>query len=203
MRDGNITKERLLDEATKLVQQKGFGATSVNELLLAAGIKKGTLYYHFPGKDDLGLALLERAKVAFLASVDEALSAPTPLAGLQRFFDAVLQRHRQKGFAGGCLFGNTALEMSDTSSPYAESTKSLFREWTRRIEAVILAGQSAGEIRLDVVAADLAQAIVSTIEGGIMISRLRKEEGPLKTCLTSLLTFVRAQGAAAIPTTAP
>ena len=193
MREGKITRERLLDEATKLVQQKGFGATSVNDLLLAAGIEKGTLYYHFPGKDDLGLELLERAKTGFLASMDEVLRTPTPLEGLLCFFDWVLERHRKKGFTGGCLFGNTALEMSDTNSPYAESVKSLFREWTARIEIVVVAGQQAGEIRSDISATDLAQVIVSTIEGGIMMSRLRKEEGPLKTCLDSLQTFVRAQ----------
>jgi TetR/AcrR family transcriptional repressor of nem operon len=191
MREGNVTRERLLDEATKLVQQKGFGATSVNDMLLAAGIKRGTLYYHFPGKEDLGLELLERAKVTFLASVDEALSAPTPREGLARFFDAVLERHRKKGFTGGCLFGNTVLEMSDTSSPYAESMKRLFSEWTGKIEAVLLTGQQAGDFRSDISAADLAQVIVSTIEGGIMMSRLRKEEGPLKACLDSLQTFVR------------
>lgn len=192
MRDGHLTRERLLDEATKLVLQKGFGATSVNQLLAAAGVKKGTLYYHFPGKDDLGLALLERAKVGFLASVDETLAGSTPLDGLLRFFESVLERHRAKGFSGGCLFGNTVLEMSDTNSPFAESMKSLFREWIAKIEAVLRAGQAQGEIRGDMPAGDLAQVIVSTIEGGIMASRLRKEEGPLKTCLQSLATFVKA-----------
>ena len=66
MHHGTQTRERLLEEATELAQRKGFGATSVNDLLVATGIKKGTLYYHFPGKDDLGLAVLERAKAAFL-----------------------------------------------------------------------------------------------------------------------------------------
>ncbi len=193
MGEGELTRERVLDEATKLVLEKGFGATSVNDLLAAAGIKKGTLYYHFPGKDALGLAVLERARTAFLASVDECLSATTPQRGLRRFFDFVLARHRSRGFVGGCLFGNTALEMSDASARYADCVSDLFQQWTSRIEAVILAGQRADQFRSDIPAEHLAQVIVSTIEGGIMMSRLQKQEGPLKRCLDCLQTFVGAE----------
>ncbi len=192
MHEGELTKERLLEEATKLVHDKGFRATSLNDLLTAAGIKKGTLYYHFPGKDDLGLAVLERAKAKFLTTLDEVLTAPTPAESLQRFLEFVFQRHRGRGFVGGCLFGNTALEMSDANSRYADSVSQLFRQWTGRIAAVIHAGQNAGQFRRDIPAESLAQVVVSTVEGGIMISRLQKEEGPLKACLDSLKTFLRA-----------
>lgn len=192
MHAGELTKERLLEEATKLVHEKGFGATSLTELLTAAGIKKGSLYYHFPGKDDLGLAVLERAKANFLSALDEVLSVPTPAGAIQRFLEFVLERHRNRRFVGGCLFGNTALEMSDTNSHFAESVSHLFGQWIEKITAVIAAGQKAGQFRRDIPAGSLAQMIVSTVEGGIMMSRLRKEEGPLKTCLDCLKTFLWA-----------
>lgn len=192
MHEGEFTKERLLEEATKLVHDKGFRATSLSDLLTAAGVKKGTLYYHFPGKDDLGLAVLQRAKTKFLTTLDEVLTAPTPAGSLQRFLEFVLERHRGRGFVGGCLFGNTALEMSDVNARYADSVSQLFRQWTDRIAAVVRAGQEAGQFRRDIPPGDLAKVIVSTVEGGIMISRLQKEEGPLKACLDSLKTFLWA-----------
>ncbi len=102
MNSAQLTKQRILDEATKLVHEKGFRATSLHDLLAAAGIKKGTLYYHFPGKDDLGLAVLERAKAKFLATLDEVLTAPTPAEGLQQFFEFALSKHRSRRFVGGC-----------------------------------------------------------------------------------------------------
>ena len=104
----------------------------------------------------------------------------------------VLKKHRSKRFVGGCLFGNTALEMSDANTRYADCVSELFRQWTGRVAAVILAGQKAGQFRADIPAGDLAQVIVSTVEGGIMMSRLQKEEGPLKTCLDCLKTFLWA-----------
>ncbi|WP_347245033.1 TetR family transcriptional regulator C-terminal domain-containing protein [Thermogutta sp.] len=130
------------------------------------GITKGSLYYYFPGKDDLGLAVLERAKKRFLATLDELLAAPTPAQSLEQFFDFVLNKHRSERFAGGCLFGNTALEMSDVNSRFAESVAELFQEWIGRLAKVIRAGQAAGQFRADIPAEDLAEVIVSTIEGG-------------------------------------
>jgi TetR/AcrR family transcriptional repressor of nem operon len=137
------------------------------------------------------LAVLERAKARFLAALDEVLTAPAPAEGLQQFFEYALSKHRSKRFVGGCLFGNTALEMSDANVRFADSVSQLFREWTGRLAAVILAGQKAGQFRADIPAESLAQVIVSTVEGGIMLSRLQKEEGPLKTCLDSLGSFLR------------
>lgn len=191
MRDGEATRQRLLDVATQLVHERGFLATSLSDLLNAAGIKKGSLYYHFPGKDDLGLAVLQRAKGQFLQALNERLAAPTPAQSLERFFDFVLEWHRGKGFVGGCLFGNTALETSDTHRRYANAVREVFREWIDRLAAVIRAGQSAGQFRADIPAPTLAEVTVATIEGGIMLARLHKAEGPLRACLESLRTFLR------------
>lgn len=185
-----LTKQRILDEATRLVHLKGFHATTLNDLLAAAGTTKGTLYYHFPGKDDLGLAVLERAKASFLAALDEVLAAATPAQGFQRFLKFVLKKHRSHRFVGGCLFGNTALEMSDTDQRYADAVREVFQQWSGRLAGLIRAGQAAGQFRADMPAETLAQVIVATVEGGILLSRLYKKQGPLKACLDSLRAFV-------------
>lgn len=186
MRRGDATRERLLTETERLAHRSGFSRTSVNTVLQAAGVKKGALYHHFPGKDELGLAVLARARTAFLSFIDTALTAPSPREGLDRFFVAVLQAHRDRGFVGGCLWGNTALELSDSSSAHTEIVEKVFDEWISRLERMIRAGQEAGQIRTDLPAGDLARLVVACIEGGIMQSRIRKHEGPLKICLASL-----------------
>lgn len=193
MRNAQATRERLLNEMTRLVQRQGFGSTSVNDVLQAAGFKKGTLYYHFPAKEELGLAVLERARDDFLAFLDSALAAPTPMEALERFFKAALGEHRKSGFVGGCLWGNTALEMSDSNPVYAGFVKQVFDEWLCRIKRVIHAGQEAGQIRTDQPAAELARLVVAGIEGGIMMSRLTKHEEPLSSCLDGLMALLVAE----------
>ncbi len=191
MIEGKSTKERILDEANSLVLKKGFRATSLHDLLDVAGVKKGTLYYYFPSKDHLGLAVLERAKSEFLVTLDEILAPTSPEQSLQNFLEYVLNHHRENGFSGGCLFGNTALEMSDTSNEFARSVEDLFKTWAQRLESVLLSGQKKRVFRSDLPALELAYSILSAIEGGIMLSRLQKDEMPLKSCFNSLKAFLR------------
>src|SRR3970282_549251 len=59
-RDASETKQRILDAAKAQVLERGFAATSVDDIQRAAGISRGTFFYHFPSKDDLARALIER-----------------------------------------------------------------------------------------------------------------------------------------------
>ena len=183
---GERTREKITRAAAELFCRQGFAATSVNDLLQAAGVKKGSLYFHFPGKDDLALEVLRQAEEGFMDFLDAALTGPTPADRLDNFFRRALEIHRGRGFVGGCLFGNTALEASDCNPRYACRVAEVFDRWIGKIEAVISFAQVEGQIRNDLPAEILAQLVVSSVEGGIMLARLKKEEEPLSCCLDSL-----------------
>lgn len=59
-RDGTKTRTRILDAAQTEILGKGFAATSVDDIQKAADISRGTFFYHFPTKDDLAKALIQR-----------------------------------------------------------------------------------------------------------------------------------------------
>lgn len=188
---GDLTKERILSEATKLFHQKGFGATSVNDLMSATGIKKGSLYFHFSSKEEIGLAVLEQAKDSFTHYMDTNLVGETPSECLIHYFEAVFRNHELSNFSKGCLFGNTALEVSESNEGYSKIVESLFAEWIVRIEDVVSDAQKQGQVRNDLDANVLAYHIVSTIEGGIMLSKLTKDGKPLSLCLDSLKVLLQ------------
>ena len=190
---GEKTKEKITRSAAELFRRQGFAATSVNDLLQSAGVKKGSLYFHFPGKDDLALEVLRQAEEGFMDFLDAALTGPTPAARLDNFFQCALEIHRGNGFVGGCLFGNTALEASDCNPRYACRVAEVFDRWSVKIEAVISDAQIEGQIRKDLPAEVLAQFVVSSVEGGIMLARLKKEEEPLSRCLDSLRIFLELE----------
>jgi TetR/AcrR family transcriptional repressor of nem operon len=187
---GERTKERITRAAADLFCRQGFAATTVNDLLEAAGVKKGSLYFHFPGKDDLALEVLQQAEIEFMDFLDSALGGLTPAARLDNFFRQALEIHRGSGFVGGCLFGNTALEASDCNPHYACRVAEVFTRWMEKIRVVIAEAQAVGEIRIDLPAGVLAQFVVSSIEGGIMLARLQKKEEPLSRCLDTLRTLL-------------
>jgi TetR/AcrR family transcriptional repressor of nem operon len=187
---GEMTKQKILDDAAKIFQRKGFGATSINDLLSATGVTKGNLYFHFPGKETVGIAVLQQESERFMRFLDEALTGSTPAACLDNFFRMALSKHQKTGFVGGCLFGNTALEASDTFPVYAQMVATVFDEWTGKIQRKVADAQALGLIRQDLPAEQLAQMIVATIEGGIMQSRLQKSAVPMTRCLDTLRTVL-------------
>ncbi len=183
---GEQTREKILAEARQIFKRKGIRATTINDLLEAAGITKGNLYFHFSDKEAIGLEVLKREQRLFYDFLDQAFSGKSAAAGLDNFFCKALEKHRQQSFVGGCLFGNTALETSDTAPLFAALVQEVFAEWINVFAEKIAAAQTARQIRTDLPAGELAELAVVTIEGGIMLSRLQKSAAPLKRSLETL-----------------
>jgi len=184
------TRDSLVCAAAKLAAIKGFDRTSVQDVMAEAGVGKGSFYHHFPTKDALGLAVLEQDRNGFMAMLDACIDEKRGMAALDCFFEAALAKHRASGFAGGCLWGNTALEMSDTNPAFVEPVDQVFRMWVGKLGKAIEEGQADGAIRVDVNASELAQLIVETVEGAIMLARLRKDEAPMRSGLALLQKMI-------------
>jgi TetR/AcrR family transcriptional repressor of nem operon len=187
---GEMTRARVLETAWSLVNTRGFNITSINDIIQATGVKKGNLYFHFPSKEDLGLAILQEAKSDFLEFLSNSLQGERPLEKLSNFFDAVLEKHRKTNFVGGCIFGNTALEMSDNNPRFSNLIKEVFRQWTAIITELLIEAREAGDLKQEISPPLLSKQIVASIEGGIMMARLSKNEDDLQDCLKSLRTLL-------------
>lgn len=160
---GEFTRERILGTARHLFRTRGFHAVSISDLVDAVGLRKGSLYFHFSGKEDLARAVFAEASAEFLTILDRTLDGENPGQALERFFHRLLDTHLAAGFVGGCLFGNTAVEMSDANPQFAQQVADLFDAWTARLAAVVDRAQEKGQIRKDLPARMLAQQIVATL----------------------------------------
>jgi len=183
---GEQTRDRILDVATTLMNQKGIGATTIQDIASALEMKKASLYFHFHDKDAICCAVLERAFEDFRGFLTDALQGDTAGKQLDNFFNKALEKHRSSDFVGGCIFGNSALETSDSNTKFAEIIRLVFEEWSGMLCKTIETAQSEGQVRNDLPAALLATQIIATIEGGIMLSRLYKDERPMRECLDML-----------------
>ena len=190
---GQRTRAELIGAMRSAIQRNGVARSSISDVLEATGIKKGSLYFHFADKDDLALAALEQAGENFLAFVDESLEGDTPWQRLEGFLERAIADHRRVGFVGGCVFGNTTLEMADADPRYGEVLSRVFDGWIRRLAEVIGQGQEAGEVRADMPAAALARHMVAVTEGGIMQARLGKAETALREPLETLKRLIQPQ----------
>ncbi len=181
-----MTREKILDAARDLFNTKGFNATTINDLVEVTGVKKGCLYFHFSSKDEIAREVFQEASHEFMEFLDDALGGGNPGESLNNFIRSALEKHIAAGFVGGCIFGNTALEMCDTDTEFSHMVERFFDEWIGRLSSVVERAQQTGQLRNDIPDDVVAKQIIATIEGGIMMSRLKKNEAPMRECLDAL-----------------
>ena len=188
------SKEKILSAAENLIHKKGIEATSISDLQEATGLTRSSLYFHFPNKHALCRQVLEQEWERFRAMLEETVSPDKPMGGLPDLFQAFLELNRENEYVGGCIFGNTALEMSDSDESFAGVLEEIFDEWKEELEDALAAAQRRGEVRSDMGAGALATQTVATIEGAIMLARLKKEDETFRACMEGLERFLAADG---------
>jgi AcrR family transcriptional regulator len=110
-------RERILEAASRLFLRDGFRAVGVDTIVAEAGVAKMTLYAHFPSKDDLIAAYLERANERFWQWLEGAIAdVDDPKDSLMAMFDAV-GRLANDPRCLGCTFQGTAAEFPDPHHP--------------------------------------------------------------------------------------
>jgi AcrR family transcriptional regulator len=165
------TRTRLVLTAMQLFWEKGYGSTSVADVLQAAKLNSGSLYHFFPGKQDLLIAVLDLYQAGIRAMLLEpawrGVSDP-----IERVF-ALLARYRQSlqdtDCFYGCPIGSLALELHEPDPPVRERLAANFTAW---IEAIHECLQAAGP-RLPPACErrELAAFVLTTMEGGVMQAR--------------------------------
>ena len=115
---GSAKREQLVEAALRLFYRDGFHATGIDAILREAGVAKMTLYNHFPSKEALILAALERRDARLRAWLSETVEgmASGPRERLLAVFDAAESLFRQEDF-NGCAFVRACGEFRDPSDP--------------------------------------------------------------------------------------
>ena len=131
-------RDRILDAATTLFYERGVTAVGMSELVEVAGTGKNVLYRHFPGKDELVLAYLQRFAERLEARMDEATADLPPDRALGALVEHVagLVSHRRHR---GCPFRNYLRETRDTISPAGRFALARVRGLRRRAEDLCVA----------------------------------------------------------------
>ena len=169
------TRDRLIQTAMKLFWEKGYGSTSVADLLQAAGVNSGSLYHFCPGKQDVLLAVLD----AYRGGIDEMLLAPAWKGvddPIERVF-ALLVRYRlgivQTDCGYACPIGSLALEIHEPDPPVRKALAANFKAWTDAVEACLVAAGPRLPGALE--RRELARFVLTAMEGGVMQARTHRD----------------------------
>ena len=167
------TAERILDVAERLVQLRGFNGFSYADVAAELDITKASLHYHYPGKAELGVALLNRYTERFAAALD-AIDENTaePLAKLHAYSELYLEVLRGQRM---CLCGMLAAEYRTLPDAMQQAVLSFFdinEVWLAR---VLETGRADGTLRFDGTAEEAARMIIGSLEGAMLIAQPRDD----------------------------
>jgi TetR/AcrR family transcriptional repressor of nem operon len=163
------TSARILDVAERLVQLRGFNGFSYADVAAELGVTKASLHYHFPGKAELGEALINRYAGRFneaLQGIDRnGGNVQGKLEAYAALYAGVLREQRM------CLCGMLAADYETLPPAMRVAVVRFFDENEAWLERVLEQGHAEGAVRYPGRARDQAQLIIGALEGAMLVSR--------------------------------
>jgi AcrR family transcriptional regulator len=183
------TKVRLIAAARRLFLSRGYEATGVAEILRAAGVNSGSLYYFFKTKEELLLAVLDWYTANLYPEVIDPVVARV-VDPIERIF-GVLKGYRQlltsTGCTIGCPIGNLALEMSEKSEAVRQKIALNFENWRKAIRSFLI--DAGDRLPREVDRDTLATFILTVMEGGVMQARAQRSLAPFEASVAILREY--------------
>jgi len=176
--------------ADRLFHERGVAATSVDEVLAAAGAGKGQLYRYFESKDALVSAVVDHRLDRYLLAHFAALERVETLDELGSHLDDLVEAHRVNDLAGGCPVGSLALELKGRDEPLRRRLAGVLDRWETSLCTGLERLAARGELRADVAPERLAGAFLASIQGAYLLSTVRRDvdsmSGPLHQAVEAL-----------------
>jgi TetR/AcrR family transcriptional repressor of nem operon len=187
---GRASRERIVERAADLFAERGIAATSVDEVLAAAGAGKGQFYHYFRSRDELAAAAVGYRCAQVVAGLTQALGAVSSLAGLEQALAGFVAGFEQTGMPG-CPIGTLATEVAGRNEAARLQAAAGFDAWERLLADALERMRQRGELRADAPPAVLATGLLASIEGGMVLSQARKDAASLRVAVDTGLAQVR------------
>ncbi len=179
-------RERLVQTTARLLQSQGYNSTGLNQILQESQVPKGSLYHYFPGgKEDLAVAAIEHATEDIAGKLQQLAMQPRPLmetlAAVIGFFIAELE---QSQFLKGCPVATIALEQAGANQKIQAACERAYGTWQSGL-AMLLAAHGLTQ------PARLAERVLAGLEGALLLSRARRDCGPLAQLKNDLPLYLQ------------
>lgn len=185
--------ERIMAVATDLFYTQGYRATGINEVIEKSGVAKATFYSHFPAKDDLAVAYLERAREEELIYLDQCLAAAKQ--PFERFLSVVasLKSWLIEHDFRGCPFINMASEVPNPDHRLRRVGIMLYEEVRERVKTLteeLIASDRKKYGHLD--AQEVSDEYMVIMAGTLALSGLHRKLWPAERALMAVRRLVGA-----------
>ncbi|HZC65339.1 MAG TPA: TetR/AcrR family transcriptional regulator [Candidatus Dormibacteraeota bacterium] len=193
MTKGAETRRAIIRQAAPIFNRRGYEGAAMSDLMAATGLEKGGIYRHFKNKQQLAAEAFDYAwDVAFQLRTKDTEQIPNSVDRLQQLVRNF--RERREGLVpGGCPLLNTAVDADNGNPLLRRKAERALEGWMNRLRKIVEQGKRAREIRPEIAAGEVAAAIISTLEGSLMISRLQRSERAIDQGCRHLARYLESE----------
>jgi TetR/AcrR family transcriptional repressor of nem operon len=166
------TRSKILDLAEQLWLGRGFNGFSYQHISRELGVKNAAIHYHFPHKEDLGIALVQRYRRR-LGRYIEAQAELAPAAKLEKFFelaDTYFQRDQQV-----CPTGILSVEFHTLPDALRDEAALFMRDMQQWAVSILKDGRAAGVMHFAPAEEVMGALLFSSLQGALQLARLEPE----------------------------
>lgn len=188
---GQATRNRIVDAATELIARQGVAGTGIEDVRAAAGVSGSQLYHYFDSKQALIRAVITRQADAEVEGPPR-IGALDSVEALRAWADAAIERQQENDCRGGCSLGSLAGELNTSDEESRTDLANGFMRWKDLILNGLRAMRDRGELRPDADLEDLAFALLSALQGGVLLSQTMRHVRPLESSMNAALAYVQS-----------
>ena len=174
------TREDILESVLETVHRQGLTATGLSELFKLSGASSGSFYNYFRSKHELGHALIDFEWSLLQANVLEPAIAQSnnPIEQLFWILDRLEEKQLKSPKCGGCLLGNLIVDLVEQDPSFREHLIQVFSKWEGALAQTLR--QAKPQLRTSVNPEQLAEQLLTAIEGAMLLGKLHRDETKLR-----------------------
>lgn len=186
---GAVTRSRIVNAAADLIYARGVDRTTLDDVMAESGVSKSQLYHYFADKDALVLEVIALQTERVLNAQQPHLGAIDSLKALRMWGDAIIKLN-VRAHTKGCPLGSLASELANDSEAARKSLAASFAMWSDSIERGLTKMRQSGALSPSANPHELAVALLSAVEGGLLLSKTTQTGRPLEIAIDMAIVHI-------------
>ena len=189
---GRETRTRIVGATAELVAERGVAGTSLDDVRARADVSKSQLYHYFADRDDLMRAVARAASDQVVAGQSELFARLDTIEGLRHWADALVALQAERGAKGGCPIGSLAGQLAERDEGARLELADGMARWESAIRDGLERMAARGELQPDADPRVLAQRTLAAVQGGLVLTQIRRDPHQLRSALDGALDTILA-----------
>lgn len=186
------TRKYIIEKSAPIFNYKGYAGTSMNDLIEATGLTKGSIYGNFENKDEVALAAFDYNFGNVVAHIRSKMETKKGSIEKLLVYPETYRNFLKLSFLKtGCPVLNTAAEADDTHPQLRQKAIDALKLWKTSVEKLIAIGIEKKEIKPTTNSTEFATILMSLIEGGVMQAKLTGKSTALNITMDYLEQLIK------------